>query len=392
MPRFQSNFFNWLDHSLPVKWGRQARRWLAIQQSRSRSSSNQQQPEVVEFFTAVIAVLGQKLKPNLQLRGQHRDPTSNKPSTKQVKANPVGDFGSDQPKLPTQQPPKLLTGITAAIAALVKRVKSWLVSSRSNDSESEVNELVNELDHEPKWVAAPEPDYWSNYWSKTPATASKQIPHFSALKLKQDQLATNHSWWEEMQQLLRSAIAYFLAKDARSKKLPGVESPNLEQNLAQSQASQSLPPDHGQNAAIAQTTPKSLDHWLDDWRDYNPAQVVKLEHKLPSSGTLDPSHSPGTINTQTNLTTDLTTDLSPSPSAKITASETTSHLETQTQTRETPLHAWIETRSEFLGYAYDPIMAVVHWCDRWVAALEKFCQRLWQALVHYWRLLLQNLH
>jgi hypothetical protein len=43
-----------------------------------------------------------------------------------------------------------------------------------------------------------------------------------------------------------------------------------------------------------------------------------------------------------------------------------------------PLRAWIETHATFLGYAYSPIMEVVHWLDRLIARLERSLLWLWR--------------
>ncbi|MDX1976380.1 MAG: hypothetical protein SFT94_01785 [Pseudanabaenaceae cyanobacterium bins.68] len=362
MPRFQSNFFNWIDSSLPVKWGRQARRWLAMQQQPNPTTDFKfNQKQAVELVTGLIAALAQTLTP--RLGGQHSDQAA----PKWVKSNPVGDFGSAQTQLPGNHSPKQLTGISGAIAALVKRVKAWLVGSRPAPPDPPFTD--------------PEPDYWS----AIPTAQPQQIPDFSQIKLKQDQLATNQSWWEEMQNLLRSAIAYFLAKDARSKKLSAIDHPPGVEG-----ADPSLALGTGKNSAMAHSASTQLDNWLDDWHDYDPARVVQLERKLPSSGDLTANSSPGQVNSQDNSTGNLTK--SRSPSTTIAEWTNLSDLQEQEPVTNSPLHAWIETRSEFLGYAYDPMMAVVHWCDRWVAALERFCQKIFQALICYWRRLFQNPH
>ncbi|CAN1209493.1 hypothetical protein TUMEXPCC7403_04675 [Tumidithrix helvetica PCC 7403] len=48
-----------------------------------------------------------------------------------------------------------------------------------------------------------------------------------------------------------------------------------------------------------------------------------------------------------------------------------------------PLRAWIETHATFLGYAYSPIMEIVHWLDRLVARIERSLIGLWQKITRF---------
>ncbi|MEE3719832.1 hypothetical protein V2H45_24125 [Tumidithrix elongata RA019] len=56
-----------------------------------------------------------------------------------------------------------------------------------------------------------------------------------------------------------------------------------------------------------------------------------------------------------------------------------------------PLRAWIETHATFLGYAYSPVMEIVHWLDRLVARIERSLIWVWQKITRFPRWLGQRL-
>jgi hypothetical protein len=398
MSRFQSKLFNWVDHSLPVVWGRQARRWVAELQAEIKKELNKQpnttpnskRREIQQVLT-VIQKLNYELNQTvLEIPRRITGNLSNEPS--QIGANPVGNF-ADRPQLDTTHQPKLLL---SAIATLVKVVRS-IIRLESNSNKINLNKS-NSNNLEEDWcdyAADPEVDYWResklNMASGLDGLVNQSLNQTanqiklgqfsqssSNLKPLSSSLKTGESWWEKMQRLLQEAIAYFLAKDGQIKKLsadPG--STNLQSEaITKANSSQA-----------AYTKSQSGLNNLEDWYEDSLPQSAR---NLQPQSNLKQMTATGTLAQQTQAA--ISTSLEKEQKTQLTTIEewaTADLLELDDLgASEDSLRAWIETQSVFLGYAYSPVMAVIHWCDRLVAKFESAIGSIYQAWLRFWQKLL----
>jgi hypothetical protein len=432
MPRFQSKLFNWIDHSLPVKWGRKVRRWLAEAKKQPDFNlplTSKIRAEIWEVIDT-IQQLQQSIKHNILRLPTAKATTSaqtDRRTDRQLTANRVGDFAQPQSKLPKADRPKyLLKSISDAIAALAKIVRS-IIRIQPNSSKLSNNLEDNWSDHGadcdpdlfPGRIPAKLPEHLrkarlinqaesdlvgsdligSNLVGSNLTVAQTKLAEIqqnlnSNLNRYSTELVNSESWWEKMQRLLQAAIAYFLAKDARTKKLPADNI--VAKNQADSQITKAS------SNKVRRPKPNSLElNNLEDWYEESlpeqkSKQIAATEVSSASfKGTLISQNQNSNANlkiAETQTRTTLTTIEEWAASDLLELEE----LGLRNQAREkvdSPLRAWIETQSEFLGYAYSPIMAVIHWCDRLIAKIERFLESssnaIYQTFLKIWQILKQ---
>jgi hypothetical protein len=405
MSRFQSKLFNWVDHSLPVVWGRQARRWVAELQTEIQKELNKQpnttpnsKRQEIQQVLKLIQKLNRELSQTVLEIPRRLTGNPSNTESPQIGANLVGNFAESQPQLDPKHQLKLLSG---AIATLVKIVRS-IIRLKPNSNSLNKSNSDNLEEHWSDYAAEPEVDYWQepklNMASVSDALVNQslnqtanQTPNQtkleqfiqsnkdSSLEPLPSSLKTGESWWERMQRLLQEAIAYFLAKDAQIKKLPAdPKSINL-QNEAITKATS--------NKVIYSKSQSELSH-LEDWyEDSFPQSVLNLQPQ-PS---LKQMTATGALAQQTQAA--ISTALEREQKTQLTTIEEWAtadllELDDLSEASEDSLRAWIETQSVFLGYAYSPVMAVIHWCDRLVAKFESAIGSIYQAWLRFWQKLL----
>lgn len=419
MPRFQSKLFNLIDHSLPVVWGRQARRWLAELQAELQKEiriEDQRHPTSIRKNSKIRQVLSAIQKFNHELsQSVLRIPnriSGKPPSSKldQIGANPVGNFAESQSKLETKHQPRLISGAIAALVKVVSAIirlepnsdrleKQWsdqMADPSNTDFDLVDSNLVNYVK-----VQALNPNPRSEASESLAIKPEESNPNRnqpdldtlnSNLKPESTTLSTGESWYEKMQRLLQAAIAYFLAKDAQIKKLPADLAKDSSQ-ISKTQTNQVLP--------LKKTNESSDLNELENWYDesyFNPqlSQSRQNARQLAATGSLTFQNSQlnlevklgkgsGLSNVETAQKTQLTTI------EEWAAADMLELEDLGNEQQDSSLRAWIETQSVFLGYAYSPIMAVIHWCDRWMAKFEEKINSIYQTWQKFWQKLVSFL-
>ncbi len=164
------------------------------------------------------------------------------------------------------------------------------------------------------------------------ATKSGELNH----GLYDQQLANFHK-------LIKNAIAYFFGKKPTINRLKSSKSSQIQ---------------------------KSNSPWLDLFDDdMSPWPIIRG------------NQNPSLVNPKSNL-------VNTNSNSNLTSVNLSSEHDIKSQESSEPIRAWLDTQATFLGYAYSPVMQLIHWLDRLIASIERWSIQiflwLWQLIKKVW--------